>query len=346
MKRLAITLVLLSITSSFAETNNQKAVEVFTAPKAKDLKKPQFPNRAARNAAEGWVVFSFMVDTEGKVFEPTVIESTGGRHARDFEKSAKIALERTEYEPALNGNVPVEGASIMKYIFGIDTGTDGATKIFSREYAKFSKVLASEDEKAAQLALEALEDRGVRNLYENAYLNMARFNYAGKYGTTQEQMKYLKTALSYENYGRKATFLPDGMVILARRKLFELQLNNRYYAEAMKSYLNFTKNNDTQAAELMEPSYQQLVELKSNQDAFELEATTNKNGFWSINLFKSGFAINEADGVLNEVKLRCDKKFVFFPIEVNEEYSIPDSFGKCYLQLLGGADVKFKFVQF
>jgi len=346
MKHLAITLLLFCITPSYAETSNHQAVTVFTAPEVKEAKTPQFPSRAARDAAEAWVVYSFMVDTEGKVFEPTLIESTGGRFGRDFEKEAKRALERTNFQPALNGSTPVEGASTMKYIFRMESGADGATKIFSRQFSQFSKVLASNDQQATQASLKELEDRGVRNLYENAYLNMARFNYAVKYGTSAEQMKYLKTALSYENTGPKVSFLPDEMVVIARRKLFELQLANKHYAEAAKSYELFEKNDDTTAVELLKPSYQELMVLKSNQDAFELDAATNTNGYWSINLFKQGFAITDADGVLNEIKLRCEKKYVFFPVELDEEYSIPDSFGDCNLELLGNADVNFKLVQF
>ncbi len=346
MKRVIIILVIFNITSLHAEMSGQQAVEVFTAPEATKPKSPQFPKRAAREAAEAWVVYSFMVDTEGKVFEPTVIESTGGRLARDFEREAKLALERTIFQPAMNGDTPVEGASTMKYIFRMESGADGATKIFSRQYSEFSKVLARDNQQTSLASLKELEERGVRNLYENAYLNMARFNYAVKYGTAAEQMKYLKTALSYENTGPKVTFLPDNIVEIARRKLFELQLANKYYAEAVKSYLSFAKNDDSKATDLLEPSYQQLLELKSSQDAFELEATTDENGYWSINLFKSGFVINDADGLLREIKLRCDKKYVFFPLELDEEYSIPVSFGDCYLQLLGTADVNFKFVQF
>jgi len=346
MKRLAIALLLIGVSSSYAETSGHHAVTVFTAPEAKEPKIPQFPNRAARDAAEAWVVYSFMVDIEGKVYEPTLIESTGGRFGRDFEKEAKRALERTDFHPAMNGSTPVEGASTMKYIFRMKSGADGATKIFSRQYSQFSKILASNDQQATQASLRKLEDRGVRNLYENAYLNMARFNYAVKYGTTAEQMKYLNTALSYENIGPKVSFLPDDMVVIARRKLFELQLANKFYAEAAKSYEAFGENEDTTAVELLMPSYQELTELKSNEDAFELDAVTNENGFWSINLFKQGFAITEADGVLDEVKLRCAKKYVFFPVELDEEYSIPASFGDCNLQLLGNADVDFKLVQF
>lgn len=345
MKYLVIVFAIFSITSLYAETSNQ-TLEVFTSPKAKELKNPQFPKRAARDVAEGWVVYSFMVDTEGKVFEPTVIESTGGRHARDFEREAKSALERTIFKPALNGDAPVEGASTMKYIFRMQSGADGATRIFSRQYSKFSKVLATDDQQASQTLLKELEDKGVRNLYENAYLNMARFNYAVKYGTTAEQMKYLKTALSYENTGPKVTFLPDDLVVIARRKLFELQLTNQHYAEAVKSYQSFAKNDDAEAVELLKPSYQQLMELKSNKDAFALEATTNENGYWAIGLFKQGFSISEASGVLNEIKLRCDKKYVFFPVDLDEEYFIPESFGDCNLQLLGNAGVNFKLVQF
>jgi protein TonB len=66
---------------------------------------PDYPARAARNGAEGWVQIRFNVTTSGTVRDAVVVAS---EPAGEFEDAALKSIARWRYNPRIDGGVAVE----------------------------------------------------------------------------------------------------------------------------------------------------------------------------------------------------------------------------------------------
>ena len=66
---------------------------------------------------------------------------------------------------------------------------------------------------------------------------------------------------------------------------------------------------------------------------------------WSYNLFKDEFFLSEVDGQIEEIKLRCARKYVFLRFEPDIQYKIEREYLPCHLQLVGDPKTTFKLTQ-
>ena len=62
-------------------------------------------------------------------------------------------------------------------------------------------------------------------------------------------------------------------------------------------------------------------------------------------LYKNRFSIVVGAGHLNEIKLRCDKRYVFFKYDPQMTYDISDKYGRCEIELVGETGTKFALTQ-
>jgi TonB family protein len=105
-------------------------IEAFTIPRAETLVTPEYPAFQLLRGGEALVSISFMVDTEGKPFDPMIVDSTGD------EAFHEAALLASRFVPAkLSGepivgverdfayDVPAEWGACSLQIIG-DSGTD------------------------------------------------------------------------------------------------------------------------------------------------------------------------------------------------------------------------------
>ncbi|GAB1267795.1 hypothetical protein NBRC116493_10480 [Aurantivibrio infirmus] len=322
----------------------EKKPEVYDGPKRLESPSGIYPVVEANEGTEGWVAVNFMVDTEGKVFEPTVIGSTG---SRKFEKAALDVLKRSKYEPASINGEAVEGSSTMMFKFSLGESWRGARRAFIRNHKKFVRAINDKNEEEASKFIKKYEDDSKLNNYERAYLNFDRANYAALYGTKLEQMQYLNSALLFEgDYDDDSRFLPEDLILSVRKQLFVIQAQTNHFEEAIRSYDLIKRKHGEEAVKEFKAAYDQMIELKNNEKAFSLTAKTDQHGLWSIKLFKKEFSIDNKGSVLNELKLRCSKKYVFLAFNEDAGYEIPESWGNCILQVLGAANSEFDLVQY
>ena len=71
---------------------------------------PAYPEKAAQDNVEGFVVLSFDITETGATDNVTVVES---KPAGVFEKSAKVALEQWEYKPRIQGGKGVRQTGLL-----------------------------------------------------------------------------------------------------------------------------------------------------------------------------------------------------------------------------------------
>jgi len=324
------------------DVGDKQPVLLYEGPVARELKELTYPNFAVSRGQEGWVELNFMVDPEGKAYEISVGDNVGDDA---FIEMAIAHLEDTEFRPARMGDEIVSGSSRMLYAFFLKSGSDGARRSFVTRYRRFSQDLNEGSQADALSELQQLEREDVRNLYEYAYLSFARYHYAARYGSLFEQMQHLKRAL-VEKRGdsQNDTYLGE-QTLRARRQLFQLQVRNAYYAEALDTLEWMESAGDEEGVDRLRPVAEQLETLRNNDQSFEVAGTIKTNGYWGIKLLKNEFQLDDVSGDIRELKLRCQGSFVFFEFEPETKYNISSRAGRCSLELTGDPDTTFTLVQ-
>ena len=343
-----VSILFLSVVSfsvySQDDQNDKKTVEVYESPRNKDLAQPIYPTGDAIEGNEGWVVINFMVDVEGNAFEPSVVASTG---SNGFEREAIKALSKSKFEPAKLEGKPVIGSRYMRYTFSLANEEIGADPRFISNYKRLSKAFEKNNKEDIDKELNKLQDRKRLNHYERAYLDFALSVYASQFGSKVEQMQHLRNALRYESYyDDNKEFLPEDLIRSARIELYTTEVQSKRFAEAVQSFHVIRRKFGEETVEPLRQSYEQIIALKSDDTAYAVDSALDENGYFHIELHKQGVAIQDATDTINEFKLRCAKKYIFFAYEKDKQYRIPKSWGPCSLQVLGQANTNFKLVQF
>ncbi len=331
------------ISPCFVMAQDNSDPPIFEGPKMSRSQTPEYPPSELRRGNEAWVMLNFMVDTDGKSFEPTVIGSSGSER---FEQAALNALRRSIFSPAKYLGEPVESSAYYKYVFKLAGVPINAGSEFFQNFESLVKLVEEKNQQEAQQLLQSMGDKGSSNLYENALLNLARFQYAAAYGTSLQQMKYLNDALAYEGRDGRSGYLPVEAAQQARRGLFPLEIENKRYREALVTYEKIVESGDVVAVNNYKSTYDQVIELRDSDTSYFVPGTTDNNGLWSIKLFKTSFHLNNLENKIDELKLRCQRKYIFFAFAPGNQYQIPESWGSCTLQVLGDANVKFELDQF
>lgn len=329
--------------SAQQEAVEEQVLEVYQAPSPITMPAPRYPNIAAMRSSEGWVELSFMVSPEGRAYEIYVVENVGDE---SFVTAAISQVEESEFSPARIGGRPVDGSSRRKVIFELEGEGDGVTRSFGSRYRRFLSILSEAAQPEAKEALIELEAAGIHNHYEYAYFNLARYSYALRYGTPIEQMEYLRAALgetvSSPNW---ETPLELGAARESRRALVQLQLLNRYFAEAMDSFELMQIRGDDEGVELFHDAIERLGEFEANSSAYPVSGRINETGSWAITLLKTKFYLSDIDGTIEELKLRCETDYVFFDFDPELQYNVSDAAGECGLQVIGDPNTTFTLVQ-
>ena len=313
---------------------------VYSGPQRWGLVVPTYPRSALVRGGEGWVQLNFMVDTAGKPYEIVVSDSFG--HP-DLKGAAIRALERSTFVPAKLGDTPLDAGFHQKYRFELVGGTPSVSRDTQIRYQRMMRLVRQDKkEKADELMARLAKTTNERNLYEDAWLNVAIFAYYEKWGTPRQQLRALNRAVAHETHSK---YLPPDLFVVAQLTRFRLLVGERDYATAMMVFENLQQLDvDDESRQNLETVAQQLAALQANDSAYSVPGEIQADAHWHYNLFKDGFALREVQGEVAELKLRCDRKFVFFRFDPSLEYRVNDG-GRCQLTVVGNPDTTFQLVQ-
>jgi hypothetical protein len=131
--------------------------------------------------------------------------------------------------------------------------------------------------------------------------------------------------------------------LIARMKL---ELNAHEYAEVMTTWKRLEKSGVDKGTESrVLPVIDQLQKLRSDDSAYEVTGRM-PDGEWFLHLFKRHFQAVVSEGFISQVKLRCDKRYVYFAFDPKLRYEVASAYGNCSVELEGAPGTKFKLVQF
>lgn len=321
-----------------AGDRDSAVVDTYVGPRSLQLSKPDYPEEQIYRNQEGWVALNFMVDTEGKPFEISVAHAVGDE---EFQDAAIRALKRSRFQPATLDGEPIESGANYAYSFELQGGRGGARRRFVHRFRKLMDAVEAGDRAAADQALANLE---ADNLYENAYLEFARFQRHRRWGSVHQQIAALHRAIGHDEATRH---LPDDMFQDALRQLFALQLKLQDFGGALKTAERLYKLPLEQGLkESLDRAVGEIEALRDRDATVALEGLINDGTYsWHLNLFQSAFHIDQVDGRLAEIKLRCAGKFVGFVFDEDLVYRVSDRYMPCNLEVVGDPGTRFRVVQ-
>jgi TonB family protein len=314
----------------------EKPVEVFQAPRPGKLALPKYPDSERGDGNDGWVNLNFMVDPQGKPYEVMVSRSSGNKA---LEKAAIDGAEAWKFEPASLNGKPIDSAYALKITFRLrDNG--GARPNFLTAYHSLNKAVEANDKAAAESALASMH---VTDLYEDSYLGLAKYEYASHWGGDDEQLAALRQAIADE---KQPGFLPRDAFVSALVMQLRLQTKTKDFAGALATWETLKAlHPDKKMVDGVESIVEKIEAFHASGGAYSVPGRL-VDGSWSYSLFRKQFQIRVSDGHVSEIKLRCDKKYVFFAFDPGLQYRVADEAGHCWMQVIGDPETKFELVQF
>jgi TonB family protein len=312
-------------------------LEIFKGPLKKDVKPAMYPVSEHARGNEGWVTLNFMISPQGKPYEVVVTGSSG---IKAFEQSALEAAEKWTFEPASIGGTPIDAAHNIKVRFYLTDPAKGAREAFVKSYRKLMRAISANDKSTADAELEKLQ---AKNLYEDAFLNLGKYNYYRVWGTVHQQTQALSASIADEDTPR---YLPKDQFSGALQLLFPLQVSAQEFAGALDTWRRLqTSGIDKELLARWKASVDDIEALRTDNRSYQVGGTIQNGSSWFYKLFKSRFQITVRSGQLSEIKLRCDKKYIFFRYEADLQYKVGNKLGNCAMELVGEPGTTFDLIQ-
>jgi len=317
--------------------NTTTAIELYEGPQYKTSTNPRYPSKDQSAGIEGWVEVGYMVDPNGKPYEFTILNSSGDN--KSLHDASLKALQEWTFKPATLNGSPIDSGFSTKFIFRFTDLTTSASSDFVGAFKKFEAAVAAKDKVAAEALLKKLK---VQNLYEDAFYGLAQYEYAELQGDVGHQLAGIRRAVAGE---KSATYLPKKLFRFAIQRQLALELATRDFASALITW-PIMKSVETDKALLQkyEASIKEVRALQSDRQSFRVAASLD-DGRWNYRLFKRKFHVAVKEGFVTQIKLRCDKNYVFFQFDPTIEYQIPEQYGACAIEVVGDGNSKFDLIQ-
>lgn len=322
------------------EVSDNIAVETFTPPSRTVTVPPKYPRTRQIQSQEGWVKLNFMIDPEGKPYDITVAESSNDTR---FEESAVKSIEQWEYQPAILNGESIDAGTSVFITFELSGGEPGATARFVTRYKRLLRFIEQDNKEQANLLFDKLEDMS-RNLYEEAYFNLARFNY---YQTWGGDPTILYGAISRAAaMDKDRGFLPDALLtsVLASKFSLEIKLNKLANALKTASILQQRDLSSQQQAHV-QSVVEQINLIKDTGQPFSTADLIRQDNRGFHYLVHNRFHLADVEGDVAELRLHCDRGYVGFIFDPERVYSVSDDWNNCSLILIGTPGTRYTLMQ-
>ena len=312
-------------------------VEVFRGVRILTMPRDNaYPLHEVRDGREGWVELNMMIDPKGKPYEVTVIDSSG---SPAFEKAAVGALDKMSFEPARRGNTTIDSSFALKMKFAIRNLANGASDEFVSAYRQFIKATEAGDKGKADVQLAKLKPQ---NLYEEAFENFGKYSYHRKWGTPTEQLMDLRLAIAGE---KRPEYLPKDAFTSALIAKFTLEVQARDYGNALDTWDIVEPLAPAATRDVVKGTVEKIRAIQRGNQPFSFLATIDKSTDWNGTLFRNRFSIAVKNGAVSEIKLRCEKQYLFFKYEPGVQYSIGSKDDRCGIEVVGDPGTTFELIQ-
>ncbi|WP_185969263.1 energy transducer TonB [Aliiglaciecola sp. M165] len=332
-----------SINISVAKSDSPSSELLYEMVEAKPLerKAARYPEESARRGQEGWVQVSYVIDNNGQVIDPVIIDSSG---VKDFEKATLRAIKKWQYSPAMRDGEPIQQCQMkVQMDFVLNNGSDGVRKRFRAMYMKASDYLEQGNFVEADDVLSKMKSRKIWNMYENAWFWMLDAKVASALKDESRELSSLSRAVS-SNDGDK--YLGSDNFLLSQQRIFILQLKSELYTDALDTFqiIEDSPNSQKISANLLETA----KKLENYMNSDQLLVRNQKIGSRGVEvhkLYRNSFGVSELNGNLETVDIRCQSKRTKFTFKEDSMWSVPASWGECSVLFEGDEGTSFKIVE-
>lgn len=312
---------------------------------------PPYPLHALSQGREGWATVSFIISEEGDVIEPMIEDSSSS----DFDEPTLRAVRKWRYKPATLGGKPVEQSMVQTTIRYYLSDAKGARRQFIGKYRAIYKLITAKNFTEAGPLIQALGE-GELNFYEDAWFWWLKYVYLDATGKAEPQAleEALRKALGSSESEDDAYLQPDAFVAASQR-LYLLRARDNDFSgavtvfERLKASKTAKRSKSYQdAVELLQPSYDKIMQLVDEPELFRQEARIDEHNYWVHRMLRRSFAFGDVkDGKLELVDVRCtraNRRFVSIPKD--EVLRIPDTWGDCRVYIKGDVGTTFSFEEY
>ncbi len=308
--------------------------QVYRGPEIVELPKEDiWPKELRGKEGEGWADLSLMIDPAGKPHEIAVIESSG--HP-GIDKAAIDFASRVTYKPATHEGQPVDAAFKFKMKF---SRRSEPSRKFLKTFESLDAATRTQDRARVEELLTKLKPT---NLAEQSYESIARYYYARTWGTDEEERAHLRRAVAGET---KPGVLPEPMFVGVLYSQFNLQVKTEDFGGALKSWEMLKPYAPQDMRDKLQGTVDQIEALRKTDRPVRLAAQVGSGASWFGQLFKDRFRIAVTSGRVAEIKLRCQKQYVFFRHREGAAYKIDPGSGTCGIEVTGDPGTRFELIQ-
>lgn len=351
LKFYQLLLILLFSLLSFAALSQ---LENFTPASISNTEKPRYPQDPKSENREtslddGLVELVFMVDETGKTFAPLVLRAS----MEKFVAPALAAIDGFRYEPAQRNGNPVMSKAQHTLKFKVTAadlrssrGTqstftglrdNGVPDGYQSYYDKFTKELSrpKPSPEKAQRLLNQMVNLKHQSFYSLAYHSLARFRFAEKFLSANDQITALNDLIWFDPYvEEKHQILTNETNAGIWSNLLKLQIESGRYAEALDSYAKLNTF-DAKAATPFREYTDKIRLLQSSEHATQRAISLPEAGSQNVPLLKTSFMFADVKGTPTALKLRCAAKYAELEFVSDAKYQVPQNWGNCDLEISG-----------
>lgn len=324
--------------SGVDELASREVIETFTPPSRKHSKAPRYPRKAHLMGREGWVKLNFMVGPEGRPYDITVVDAS---NEPGFGKEAMRAVKRWQYEPAHLEGTPIDAGSATMITFELSGGEPGEKRSFSKLFRELQSQLADNNRAGVEETLAAL-DTNRTSIYEEAFFNLARYQYFFRWGTSTDQLEALEKATAMDG---DRGFLPDATLTQALQNTLalEMELGRLGHAEETAHQL-LKRDIDEKTQTSLHEFLAEMADVRASKRRFHASGRFEKGVRDFYRLVHQSFAVTDIEGDIAELRLHCDKGYKGFIYEPDMVYSINPEWRHCGLVLIGNPHTTYRIL--
>jgi TonB family protein len=339
--RFALCLLAFSSNPVMALPEPELSEHIATVVQAQPIKRvnPTYPASSIRQHQEGWVRVSFVINEDGEVEDPVVQDSSG---LRAFEKAALRATKRWQYSPAMQDGKPIQQCRNMVQLDFRLTGKSGVTRKFKARYKEVADAINNNDLPFAAELIAKMKDDQLWNLTESAFFWLVDSSYAKATGDHIRELESVRRSLAIES---DAISKSTTRYLLERE--FVLSVAQNQYSQAMQAYTRLEPflQSEPELQARLAPYAEKVNSLIRSTEPIVREASISEKGRVFHQLSRNAFALNIAEGDLDEVQIRCDNKLSRFTAVSQSEWHIPASWGQCSVFVSGSPGARFRVIE-
>ncbi|WNC66899.1 energy transducer TonB [Thalassotalea nanhaiensis] len=319
---------------AYADTDLVQEIDFVSALPLKRVE-PKYPIKEAKSGNDGWVQLSYVVEANGSVSNVIVENSSG---SSSFEKSARRAVKKWKYEPALENGEPVESClNRVQLDFKMHTAP---SKKFNNAYKQASLLANEKTLTEFKVKIDEL-DKLTKNSNEVLFTEILKAQHAEFNNDKKSQLKHYENAIITGEHALK-----DSFKISLYQKLYSLYLHHNLF---VKAYEFSDKIIDSNASEQIKEKYKshrlEIDNLVTSDKHISIDANIENREHWGHSLVRNEFSITDIDGHLVKLEIRCANKRSAYTIEDNVSWKIPSSWQGCRVIVFGEDNTRFKLVE-